>query len=134
LINDSIQQNNFALEKILIESFIEDYELTQKYGQNVINCLVLVANNNLQTFQKWSKNLEYAIRSTEKEKGCKLNLFEQDNFAEDIQDEIAVKLRMCIRRAKTDHKIKNVASFTFITIKNLCVSLIEQQIKLEKIN
>lgn len=80
MINDSIQQNNFALEKILIESFIEDYELTQKYGQNVINCLVLVANNNLQTFQKWSKNLEYAIRSTEKEKGCKLNLFEQDNF------------------------------------------------------
>lgn len=134
LINDSIQQNNFDLEKILIESFIEDYELTQKYGQNVINCLVLVANNNLQTFQKWSKNLEYAIRSAEKEKGCKLNLFEQDNFAEHIQDEIAVKLRMCIRRAKTDHKIKNVASFTFITIKNLCVSLIEQQIKLEKIN
>lgn len=41
---------------------------------------------------------------------------------------------MCIRRAKTDHKIKNVASFTFITIKNLCVSLIEQQIKLGKIN
>jgi DNA-binding transcriptional regulator GbsR (MarR family) len=134
LIISSIQRNNSDLEKILIESFIEEYELTQKFGQNVINCLVLVANNDLNTFQKWSKNLEYAIKSAEKEKGCKLNLFEQDNFAKHIQDEIAVKLRMCIRRAKTDHKIKNVASFTFIAIKNLCVSLIEQQIKLEKIN
>lgn len=132
LVNNSIQQDNSKLEKILIESMIDDNELLQKYGQNTINCLLLVANDNLEVFQNWLNKLEYAIKTAEKEKGYQLNLFEQNGFSEHIQNELAVKLRMCIRRAKTDHTIKNGANFTFITLKNLFLFLLEQQLKLTK--
>ena len=112
--------------------YIDDNELLQKYGQNTINCLLLVANDNLEVFQNWLNKLEYAIKTAEKEKGYQLNLFEQNGFSEHIQNELAVKLRMCIRRAKTDHTIKNGANFTFITLKNLFLFLLEQQLKLTK--
>lgn len=127
----SLSVRNEKLDGELIKTFIESECLETIWGEKIINCLKLVANDNFEVFEDWYKKIKYAVKSAEKEHGCALKIMyeisDDPNFVEHVRESIAMTLRDCIRRCKTDHRIKNQASYAFTSLKNTCLYLISQQ-------
>lgn len=127
----SLTARNEKLDGELIKTFIESECLETIWGEKIINCLNLVANDNFEVFEDWYKKIKYAVKSAEKEHGCSLKIMyeisDDPNFVEHVRESIAMTLRDCIRRCKTDHRIKNQASYAFTSLKNTCLYLISQQ-------
>ncbi|HIF1845354.1 TPA: replication initiator protein A [Enterococcus faecium] len=130
---DSLLVENTSLDKKLIESFIEENLLEQIWGENIVNCLKLASNSNYRQFNVWYKKFNYAIKSAEKEQKAQLKIMNEicndTNFVEYIREQLAMTLRDLIRRAKTDHRIKQKNDYFFISLKNKALELIKLQKK-----
>ncbi|PQD42338.1 replication initiator protein A [Enterococcus faecium] len=131
--SDSLLVENTSLDKKLIESFIEENLLEQILGEKIVNCLKLASNSNYRQFNAWYKKFNYAIKSAEKEQKAQLKIMNEicndTNFVEYIREQLAMTLRDLIRRAKTDHRIKQKNDYFFISLKNKALELIKLQKK-----
>ncbi|WP_438779420.1 replication initiator protein A [Enterococcus sp. DIV0240d] len=129
---DSLSVENKKLDEILIESLIEKEWLYQVWGDNIVNCLKLVGNNDYSQFYDWYKKFKYAIKSAEKEQKIQLKIiYEICNnkyFVDYVREQLSMTLRDLIRRAKTDHRIKQKDDYIFASLKNKALELIELQI------
>lgn len=95
-----------------------------------MNCLKLAINSNYRQFDNWYKKFNYAIKSAEKEEKVQLKIIYEicnnSYFVNHVREQLAMTLRDLIRRAKTDHRIKQKNNYIFTSLKNksmMCVLL-----------
>lgn len=131
IFNNSLNSTDIELEEELIRTFIQDNNLNELWGDNIINCILLVSQKNYKVFLDWYKKFYYAIQSAENDSSSNLkyhySLCTNFDFVDHVRDELALTLRDTIRRIKTDHKIRDSAKYFFMSIKNTTLRLLEQQ-------
>lgn len=130
---ESLSTKNNKLDEELIETFIEENLLKKIWGESIVNCLKLASNSDYRQFANWYKKFNYAIKSAEKEQKVQLKIIYEicDNkyFVDHVREQLAMTLRDLIRRAKTDHRIKQKNNYIFTSLKNKALELIKLQKK-----
>lgn len=130
---ESLSTKNNKLDEELIETFIEENLLKQMWGESIVNCLKLASNSDYRQFDNWYKKFNYAIKSAEKEQKVQLKIIYEicnnSYFVDHVREQLAMTLRDLIRRAKTDHRIKQKNNYIFTSLKNKALELIKLQKK-----
>lgn len=126
LISHSFKQKgkNDSLENKLIDEYILEQQYYDLYGEELINKMKVYSFNNFQTFVMFTNKLIHAHRSVEKEKGLNLAIYDDAKFSEYTRRQLTRTFNRCIQ-AERFQKANNIASYLFISFKNVFIDLSE---------
>jgi len=101
-------------EQDLIEQYVEENELISAYGQKTIQLVKNYSFSDLEQFKVYIDKFYFGWKSTEKEMGIKINVYEQ----EALHDELANTFKRVIIQFKQG-KTKNINNYLYISLKNV---------------
>lgn len=118
------KEKNSALEKQLIDDYILEQQYYEIYGEELINKIKVYSFDNYKTFVMFTNKLKHAHQSVEKETGLTLAIHDDTKFSEYTRRQLTRTFNRCIQ-AERFKKADNIASYLFISFKNVFIDLSE---------
>lgn len=120
LISNSFQskEKDPAIEQQVITDYIENQGLYLLFGQRLIDRMKMFSFNDFDTFTTFINKLEFAQKSVEKEAEMTLPIYEGSKYFEFVEQELLRTFNRAIHQHRFG-KVKNIASYLFISFKNV---------------
>lgn len=115
-------------EEPLIESYIKESSFHFIYGEELMRVFKIYCFNDFETFKTYCNKLVFAHKSVEKEKGLSLSIFEGTDYCDYARRELKNTFMRCIQTHRYG-KANNIASYLFVSFKNVFESLAKVVVK-----
>ncbi|SEJ00968.1 hypothetical protein SAMN04488113_14810 [Alkalibacterium gilvum] len=116
-----LKEKNEDNDPILIDQYIQQQELKQKYGENLLNVLKNYSKGDFDLFNQFIQTLDYAIKSADNETGnnIKLALYEVLDYSEELKKDLTRTIYNVLLKIRSDkyNKIRDPKSYLFMSIK-----------------
>ncbi len=109
-------------DEFMIEKFVEEKALVEKYGEGFLNILRSYARKDYLLFRESINAVEFATKSAEKEAGKSIGIHFLENmspYAEALKEDYITTLYGVLRHIRTNHEIRNPKAYFFISFKNV---------------
>lgn len=114
-LNSLLKEKNKDTDPILIDQYIQQQDLNQKYGENILNVLKNYSKGDFDLFNQFIQTLDYAIKSAEKETGnsIELDLIENSAYVEALKEDLTYTIYNVLLKVRTDkhQKIKDPKAY-----------------------
>ena len=122
-LNSLLKEKNKDNDPILIDQYIQQQDLKQKYGENLLNVLENYAKGDFDLFNHFIKILEYAIKSAEKDMNqeIEIKLLENSDYSIALKEDLTETIYNVLLKLRIDkhNKIKDPKAYLFISIKKV---------------
>lgn len=123
--NNLLRKPNVNMDELLIENYIIENSLEEKYNKNLLNLLVTNAQGNIKYFKENIDVIESAIRTVDSNKGTSLGieLYETSEFSQEFKNDLNRTVHQVLFKIRTDKKgeIKDPKSYLFTSIKTTAI-------------
>ena len=112
----------------MIEQFIQDKTLLDKYGERFVDVLVSYSRNNYALFSEAVEAVEHATKSAEKERVKSLERYfheEMSAYSHELRADYLMTLYNVLRHLRTNAAIRDPKAYFFISFKKLALHWIE---------
>ena len=126
--NQAFQTPPENTEAFMIEQFIQDKTLLDKYGERFVDVLVSYARNNYALFSEAVEAVEHATKSAEKERVRSLERYfheEMSAYSHELRADYLMTLYNVLRHLRTNASIRDPKAYFFISFKKLALHWIE---------
>ena len=126
--NQAFQTPPENTEAFMIEQFIQDKTLLDKYGERFVDVLVSYARNNYALFSEAVEAVEHATKSAEKERVRSLERYfheEMSAYSHELRADYLMTLYNVLRHLRTNAAIRDPKAYFFISFKKLALHWIE---------
>ena len=126
--NQAFQTPPENTEAFMIEQFIQDKTLLDKYGERFVDVLVSYSRNNYALFSEAVEAVEHATKSAEKERVKSLERYfheEMSAYSHELRADYLMTLYNVLRHLRTNASIRDPKAYFFISFKKLALHWIE---------
>ena len=126
--NQAFQTPPENTEAFMIEQFIQDKTLLDKYGERFVDVLVSYSRNNYALFSEAVEAVEHATKSAEKERVKSLERYfheEMSAYSHELRADYLMTLYNVLRHLRTNAAIRDPKAYFFISFKKLALHWIE---------
>ena len=126
--NQAFQTPPENTETFMIEQFIQDKTLLDKYGERFVDVLVSYSRNNYALFSEAVEAVEHATKSAEKERVKSLERYfheEMSAYSHELRADYLMTLYNVLRHLRTNASIRDPKAYFFISFKKLALHWIE---------
>ena len=126
--NQAFQTPPENTEAFMIEQFIQDKTLLDKYGERFVEVLVSYSRNNYALFSEAVEAVEHATKSAEKERVRSLERYfheEMSAYSHELRADYLMTLYNVLRHLRTNASIRDPKAYFFISFKKLALHWIE---------
>ena len=126
--NQAFQTPPENTEAFMIEQFIQDKTLLDKYGERFVEVLVSYSRNNYALFSEAVEAVEHATKSAEKERVKSLERYfheEMSAYSHELRADYLMTLYNVLRHLRTNASIRDPKAYFFISFKKLALHWIE---------
>ena len=126
--NQAFQTPPENTEAFMIEQFIQDKTLLDKYGERFVDVLVSYSRNNYALFSEAVEAVEHATKSAEKERVRSLERYfheEMSAYSHELRADYLMTLYNVLRHLRTNASIRDPKAYFFISFKKLALHWIE---------
>ena len=126
--NQAFQTPPENTEAFMIEQFIQDKTLLDKYGERFVDVLVSYSRNNYALFSEAVEAVEHATKSAEKERVRSLERYfheEMSAYSHELRADYLMTLYNVLRHLRTNAAIRDPKAYFFISFKKLALHWIE---------
>ena len=126
--NQAFQTPPENTEVFMIEQFIQDKTLLDKYGERFVDVLVSYSRNNYALFSEAVEAVEHATKSAEKERVRSLERYfheEMSAYSHELRADYLMTLYNVLRHLRTNASIRDPKAYFFISFKKLALHWIE---------
>ena len=126
--NQAFQTPPENTEAFMIEQFIQDKTLLDKYGERFVEVLVSYSRNNYALFSEAVEAVEHATKSAEKERVRSLERYfheEMSAYSHELRADYLMTLYNVLRHLRTNAAIRDPKAYFFISFKKLALHWIE---------
>ena len=126
--NQAFQTPPENTEAFMIEQFIQDKTLLDKYGERFVEVLVSYSRNNYALFSEAVEAVEHATKSAEKERVKSLERYfheEMSAYSHELRADYLMTLYNVLRHLRTNAAIRDPKAYFFISFKKLALHWIE---------
>ena len=126
--NQAFQTPPENTETFMIEQFIQDKTLLDKYGERFVDVLLSYSRNNYALFSEAVEAVEHATKSAEKERVKSLERYfheEMSAYSHELRADYLMTLYNVLRHLRTNASIRDPKAYFFISFKKLALHWIE---------
>lgn len=126
--NQAFQNPPKETDGFLIERFVEEELLVERYGQTFVDVLLRYCKHEYNLFRETINAVKYATKSAEKEAGYTIGVHffaDMSSYAEELQEDYFSTLYRVLHRIRTDRSVEDPKAFFFVSFKNLAHTWIE---------
>ena len=126
--NQAFQTPPENTEAFMIEQFIQDKTLLDKYGERFVDVLLSYSRNNYALFSEAVEAVEHATKSAEKERVRSLERYfheEMSAYSHELRADYLMTLYNVLRHLRTNASIRDPKAYFFISFKKLALHWIE---------
>ena len=126
--NQAFQTPPENTETFMIEQFIQDKTLLDKYGERFVDVLLSYSRNNYALFSEAVEAVEHATKSAEKERVRSLERYfheEMSAYSHELRADYLMTLYNVLRHLRTNAAIRDPKAYFFISFKKLALHWIE---------
>ena len=126
--NQAFQTPPENTETFMIEQFIQDKTLLDKYGERFVDVLLSYSRNNYALFSEAVEAVEHATKSAEKERVRSLERYfheEMSAYSHELRADYLMTLYNVLRHLRTNASIRDPKAYFFISFKKLALHWIE---------
>ena len=126
--NQAFQTPPENTEDFMIDQFIQDKNLLNKYGERFVDVLVSYSRNNYALFSEAVEAVEHATKSAEKERVKSLERYfheEMSAYSHELRADYLMTLYNVLRHLRTNAAIRDPKAYFFISFKKLALHWIE---------
>ena len=126
--NQAFQTPPENTEAFMIEQFIQDKTLLDKYGERFVDVLLSYSRNNYALFSEAVEAVEHATKSAEKERVKSLERYfheEMSAYSHELRADYLMTLYNVLRHLRTNAAIRDPKAYFFISFKKLALHWIE---------
>ena len=126
--NQAFQTPPENTEAFMIEQFIQDKTLLDKYGERFVDVLLSYSRNNYALFSEAVEAVEHATKSAEKERVKSLERYfheEMSAYSHELRADYLMTLYNVLRHLRTNASIRDPKAYFFISFKKLALHWIE---------
>ena len=126
--NQAFQTPPENTEAFMIEQFIQDKTLLDKYGERFVDLLLSYSRNNYALFSEAVEAVEHATKSAEKERVRSLERYfheEMSVYSHELRADYLMTLYNVLRHLRTNASIRDPKAYFFISFKKLALHWIE---------
>ena len=126
--NQAFQTPPENTETFMIEQFIQDKTLLDKYGERFVDVLVSYSRNNYALFSEAVEAVEHATKSAEKERVKSLERYfheEMSAYSHELRADYLMTLYNVLRHLRTNAAIRDPKAYFFISFTKLALHWIE---------
>ena len=126
--NQAFQTPPENTEAFMIEQFIQDKTLLDKYRERFVDVLVSYSRNNYALFSEAVEAVEHATKSAEKERVRSLERYfheEMSAYSHELRADYLMTLYNVLRHLRTNASIRDPKAYFFISFKKLALHWIE---------
>ena len=126
--NQAFQTPPENTEAFMIEQFIQDKTLLDKYGERFVDVLLSYSRNNYALFSEAVEAVEHATKSAEKERVKSLERYfheEMSAYSHELRADYLMTLYNVLRHLRTNAAIRDPKAYFFISFKKLAIHWIE---------
>ena len=126
--NQAFQTPPENTETFMIEQFIQDKTLLDKYGERFVDVLLSYSRNNYALFSEAVEAVEHATKSAEKERVKSLERYfheEMSAYSHELRADYLMTLYNVLRHLRTNAAIRDPKAYFFISFKKLALHWIE---------
>ena len=126
--NQAFQTPPENTDDFMIDQFIQDKNLLNKYGERFVEVLVSYSRNNYALFSEAVEAVEHATKSAEKERVRSLERYfheEMSAYSHELRADYLMTLYNVLRHLRTNAAIRDPKAYFFISFKKLALHWIE---------
>ena len=126
--NQAFQTPPENTDDFMIDQFIQDKNLLNKYGERFVEVLVSYSRNNYALFSEAVEAVEHATKSAEKERVRSLERYfheEMSAYSHELREDYLMTLYNVLRHLRTNANIRDPKAYFFISFKKLALHWIE---------
>ena len=126
--NQAFQTPPENTDDFMIDQFIQDKNLLNKYGERFVEVLVSYSRNNYALFSEAVEAVEHATKSAEKERVRSLERYfheEMSAYSHELRADYLMTLYNVLRHLRTNASIRDPKAYFFISFKKLALHWIE---------